>query len=58
MTSESGNKLFVIHSNLHTSIEEHAKKKDLKNVKEMTIVIIQILKEFCDFNICNMYYIY
>lgn len=25
MTSESGNKLFGIHSNLHTSIVEHAK---------------------------------
>lgn len=24
MTSESGNKLFGIHSNLHTSIVEHA----------------------------------
>lgn len=57
MTSESGNKLFGIHSNLHTSIVEHA-KKNLKNIKEMTIVMIQILKEFCDFNICNMYYIY
>lgn len=56
MISESGNKLFGIHSNLHTSIVEHA-NMFLQNIKEMTIVIKQILKEFCDFNICNMYYI-
>lgn len=31
MTSESGNKLFGIHSNLHTSIVEHAKKKFKKH---------------------------
>lgn len=39
--------------------KKNNKNKDKKTTfKKLTIVKKQILKGFCDFNICNMYYIY